>query len=131
MKEFKYLKIFLYLVALHSFIVGVNLLYFSSDLLQSFGFSALNEPFFKFQGGVFHLVMVVAYSLAAVNPVKNKMIVIFSIIAKFMATIFLLVYYSFYDTSFIVLLSGISDLIMGVIIYYLYVTATIKNQPED
>lgn len=128
MKEYKYLKYFLYLVAVHSLIVGVNLLYFSSDLLQTFGFNSLNEPFFKFQGGVFHLVMVVAYLLAAIDPVKNKMIVIFSIIAKFMATIFLFVFYSFYDTSIIVLLSGISDLVMGIIIYYLYVTASIKNQ---
>lgn len=131
MKEYKILKIFLYLIAAHSFLVGVNLLYFSSDLLQTFGFNALNEPFFKFQGGVFHLVMVAAYLLAAIDPVKNKMIVLFSIIAKLMATIFLFAYYFFYDTSIIVLLSAIGDLIMGIVIFYLYLTAIMKNQTDD
>lgn len=115
----KHLKIFLFLVALHSLFVGMGLILIHSHIFVEFGYNEIGENFFRAQGGVFHLVMVAAYTLAALNPVKNKIMVLFSVIAKMMATIFLLIYFVFFDSIIVVVLSGLGDFIMGIIIYFL------------
>ncbi|MBD3224125.1 MAG: hypothetical protein GF313_05310 [Caldithrix sp.] len=120
MKTWKLLRWFLFLVALHSFLTGINLIAFSSSLMEQFGFSAISEPFFKVQGGVFHLVMAVAYLFAGWHPQRNSAMVWLTITAKCIATIFLFSYYAFVDHILVVLLSGIGDGIMGLIVFVLW-----------
>lgn len=115
----KHLKIFFLLVSIHSLFVGLGLILIPSHFFIEFGYNEIGENFFRVQGGTFHLVMVAAYLLAAVDPAKNRIMVIFSIIAKTMATIFLFAYFLLFDSIIVVLLSGIVDLGMGVIIYLL------------
>lgn len=116
----KYLRVFLLIVALHSFFVAAGLILLPAGLFHDFGYSSITEPFFKAQGGVFHFVMVIIYLLAAVNPVERKYLVQVSFIAKFTATIFLLSYFIFVDSIIVVFLSGLGDFLMGIIIYILY-----------
>ena len=125
-----YLRIFLYLIAVHSFVVGLNLIFFPPAWMTSFGFNTISENFFKVQGGVFHIVMVVAYSMAAHNPVKNKPLILFAIITKFIATVFLFTYFLLYTEMITVFLSGVSDFIMGIIILYLYKKADLTKNSE-
>lgn len=119
-------KVFLSLVALHSFFVGMGLIFFPSSLMEQFFFSPINEPFFKAQGGVFHIVMVVAYIIAAIDPVKNYRFIIFAIITKLIATVFLITYFLFHSSMITVFLSGIGDFIMAVILFFLFIS--LKNQ---
>lgn len=126
----KHLKIFLYLVALHSFFVGLGLIFIPSHFFVEFGYHEISENFFRAQGGVFHLVMVVAYSLAAINPSINKPLVKFSIIAKLIATFFLVYYYLFIDNIIVVLLSGLGDFAMGVLILFLAKQTGLFNAGE-
>lgn len=127
----KLTKIFLYLIALHSFVVALALMLSPSWLMEQFGYSSINEPFFKVQAGVFHIVMVVAYMLAASDPIKNKIMVIYSITIKFIATIFLVVYFIFINPVIVILLSGFGDLAMGLILVYLYKNLSANTNNYD
>jgi hypothetical protein len=116
----KLLKIFLALVALHSFCVGVGLITIPIEYFDFFGFEGYRGAFFKTQGGVFHIVMCGAYIPAALNPVKNINLVRFSVFAKFTATIFLLSYAFLSEMAWMVLVSGILDFFMGLILFWFY-----------
>jgi hypothetical protein len=116
----KLMKVFLALVALHSFCVGVGLIALPLGYFDLFGLGGYQGAFFKTQGGVFHIVMCGAYLPAAMNPVKNILLVRFSIFAKFTATVFLLSYAFIYEMAWIILVSGILDLLMGLVLYWFH-----------
>jgi len=112
----KYFKIFLWLIAIHSFIVAMLLIMLDESGIQYFGFQSSNS-FFEVQGGVFHLVMCVAYILTSLNLSGSKRLIIFIILAKFIATFYLILYYLVIDPIVLVLISGFVDGIMGLIVY--------------
>ncbi len=114
------MKVFLALVALHSFCVGVGLIAIPLGYFDLFGLEGYQGAFFKTQGGVFHIVMCGAYLPAAMNPVKKILLVRFSIFAKFTATVFLLSYAFISEMAWIILVSGILDLLMGLVLYWFY-----------
>lgn len=116
----KLLSIFLWLVALHSFAVGVGLIVLPLSMLKFFGYGVCAERFFPSQGGVFHIAMAVGYAMAAYNLKRYECLIIFSIVVKFMATVFLFTYFILVSSIWLVLLSGISDFLMGLIILILY-----------
>ena len=116
----KYLKIFLWLVAIHSFCVGLGLMVIPLEHYDLFGFEDYQGDFFKIQAGLFHLVMVIAYVFAALDPVKYRVMILYSIIAKFAATLFLISYSIFGEPVWMVIVSGIADFIMGLILLAFY-----------
>ena len=46
------------------------------------------DRFFSTQGGVFHIAMSVCYGLAAKDKNQYESLIIFSVVVKFLATIF-------------------------------------------
>lgn len=114
------LSAILWLVALHSLCVGLGLILVPPDLMGRFGYSPYQERFFSTQAGVFHFVMVTCYGLAAANVNRYEGLIILSIAAKFIATIFLLIYYFFVDAIWVVLASGLADFTMGVVILWAF-----------
>ena len=126
----KYLKLYLWLVALHSFCVGMGLIFIPLSYFDLFGFGNYQGDFFKIQAGVFHMVMVIAYVMAAIEPVKNRMMIVYSIFAKFTATLFLLSYTIFGSMIWMVLVSGIADCIMGLILLGFYRKLNLRNTPH-
>lgn len=120
LRKGKYLSLFLWLVALHSFLVGVGLIVFPPSLMDFFGYGTCTERFFPSQGGVFHIAMAVGYAMAAYNLKRYECLIIFSIVVKFLATAFLFIYFIFVSSIWLVILSGISDFLMGLIILILY-----------
>jgi hypothetical protein len=116
----KALKILLWFIALHSFFTGVFLIVGSRDWFLFVGFP-YHGGFFSVQGGVFHLVMVVAYLMTAYHLSSQHFLIWFCISAKFMATVFLALYYFLYEPIVIVLLSGIGDFLMGVLLFLFYI----------
>ena len=126
----KRLSLLLILIAIHSFCVGVGLIIRPAELMQLFGFGVCYERFFPTQGGVFHIVMVVAYLMAAYNVDENHSLIIFSIIVKIMATVFLFTYFIAVEKIWLVLASGLSDGIMGIAIY-VALLLYIKSQKES
>ena len=120
LKVEKAISVFLWLVALHSFIVGVCLIFLPSSVFEFLGFNPSFDRFFSTQGGVFHIIMSVCYAMGASNTKKYLALIVFSFIVKFIAAIFLLVYFIIISSQLLIILSFTSDLAMGVIIYLLY-----------
>jgi hypothetical protein len=115
----KNLRVFLKLVAVHSLLVGIGLIFMPSNLMAYLGFNPCTERFFPTQGGVFHIIMAVAYLMGSSKYKKYHCMISFSIIVKLSATIFLLVYFLFIKQSIVILFSFITDGLMGVIIWRL------------
>jgi hypothetical protein len=107
----------LYLVALHSFITGLALVVHPALLMKLIGFDSICERFFPAQGGVFHILMAIAYTMGAVNVKKYHCLIVFAIIVKSGATLFLLVYCFTIEFKWIILLFGIGDGLMGLTIF--------------
>ncbi len=121
----KLLSTVLWLIAVHSIAIGLLLITQPAVLMELAGFNAKCEQFFPAQGGVFHLLMALAYSMGAANIRKYHYLIVFSIIVKAVATVFLLVYCFTVELKWVILLSGITDAAMGLMIfaalqYYLY-----------
>jgi len=120
LREDKILSVFLWLVAVHSFLVGIGLIVLPSSAFEFLGFNPTFERFFSTQGGVFHIAMSVGYAMAGYEKIKYKQLIVFSIIVKFIATVFLISYFLIISSQWLILMSGISDFLMGIIILYLY-----------
>ncbi len=116
------LSFILWLIALHSFAVGITLIFIPPDLLSKFGYNLVNERFFPSQGGVLHIVMCICYSLAALKLEKFKGLIILSITAKTLATVFLISYFIIVDQILVVLFSGIVDCLMAIAILFAYLS---------
>ncbi len=115
-----YLKIFLWLVALHSFLVGIALITSPSQLFIYFGFAEVTEKFFPVQAGVFHIILSIAYAMAAIDVYHQGRMVMLTISAKLIATIFLVSYYFLIMEIWMVMVSAIGDAFMGLTVWYLY-----------
>jgi hypothetical protein len=113
----KVLSMVLWVVAAHSILMGLALISQPAILMKWSGFNAGYERFFPAQGGVFHLLMAFAYSLGAVNSEKFHFLIVFSVIVKAVATVFLLIYCFAVEFNWVILVSGISDGVMGMAIF--------------
>lgn len=113
------LKWILWLIALHSIGFGISLIILPIPVIEFFGFH-LAEKFFAVQGGVFHIVLSLAYIMAARDPEHSSKLIILSCTAKFMATVFLLSYFFFVSPVFMIIFSGCADFLMGIAILVTY-----------
>jgi len=116
----RWLTLFLWLVALHSFLVGIALITTPSKIFVFIGFSDVTEKFFPVQGGVFHVVLSIAYAMAARDVIHQGRMVMLTISAKLIATVFLFSYFFIIDKIWVLLLSAIGDAFMGITVWYLY-----------
>lgn len=113
-------SLFMWLVAAHSLSTGIGLIFLPSGLFEKLGYNMITERFFAVQGGIFHIVMCAGYLMAAVKREKYEGVVYLAIIAKLFATVFLITYSVVTAWIWVVFLSGIFDLLMGVFMYFLY-----------
>lgn len=116
----KLFSVFLLIVAIHSILVGIGLIVLPASAFEFLGFQKTFDRFFSTQGGVFHIVMAVGYAMAAYDLKRFECLIIFSIIIKFIATVFLIVYFLTKSSQLLIIFSGISDFIMGLVILFLY-----------
>jgi hypothetical protein len=97
--------------------MGLALITQPTVLMEWSGFKPEYERFFPTQGGVFHLLMAVAYVMGAMNSKKYYYLIIFSIIVKAVATIFLIVYCFIIEFKWTIFIFGIGDGVMGLMIF--------------
>jgi hypothetical protein len=124
------LSLILWIVALHSFCVGVGLILMPPEAMQFFGFNYYREKFFPVQGGVFHIVMSVAYVMAAFRIEQFRGLIYLSVIAKFMAAVFLFAFYFLMQNIWSVLFSAVIDGIMGGLILWAFI-AWLKSEENQ
>ena len=121
----KFLSTVLWLVAIHSIAMGLALITQPAILMEWSGFRSDYERFFPAQGGVFHLLMAVAYTMGAINRQKYYYLIVFSIVVKVVGMTFLLVYCFTVEFKWPLFGFGLLDGVMGATIfvalrYYLY-----------
>lgn len=116
----KILSVFLWLVAIHSFLVGIGLIVLPTSVFEFLGYESTFDRFFSTQGGVFHIVMAIGYAMAGYDKKRFECLIIFSIIVKFIATLFLIIYFILISSQLLIVLSGISDFMMCLVILFLY-----------
>lgn len=122
MGRFQYdllLKWALWLIAIHSICFGISLVVLPIPVIEFFGFR-LAEKFFADQGGVFHLIVAVAYIWAALDLANSFKLIVLAVVTKFTAALFLVCYFLFIGHIFMVFFSGIIDFLMGLVILLLY-----------
>ena len=113
-------SLMLYIISFHSLCVGAALMARPQKLMRRAGFASVNEPFFPVQGGMFHIIMAVGYALAGADLKFFAGLIIFSIIVKMLAMIFLIGYYLMFESKKIIFVSGVVDGVMGIFILYGY-----------
>lgn len=113
------LKIVLYLMSFHSLCVGIGLISVPSEMFELLGYSKCTERFFPTQGGVFHIIMAAGYLMGALKYPKAFDLIIFSIIVKFSATVFLLIYFLIVKNTWLIIISAVTDGIMGIVVFML------------
>jgi len=121
----KRLEWLLYLVAIHSLFVGIALIIHPASVIAFFGYAPITEHFFPVQGGIFHVIMAIGYTFGARDMKKHRCLIVFAIIIKTFATIFLIIYFVFVDHILMVLLSGFADGLMAILIYFAFKTAKV------
>ena len=87
--------------------------------------------FFSTQGGVFHLVMSVAYGMTARDPDKHPGMLVFIITTKLIAFIFLSIYFLFIENFVTVALSGIADGLMAIVLLFFYLKLYSQGDPTE
>lgn len=106
------------LIALHSYFVGLLLLFATEWSVQFAGWEMPDNLFFPRQGGAFHLVVATGYLVEHFRFRRIKLL----IIAKSIATVFLLA--SSRDVgAWSVLVSGVVDGLMLVVAAWVHVKA--------
>ncbi len=127
------LSIILWLAAAHSFFVGLGLMLFPDSWLSFFGFAEGGERFFRVQAGIFHIVMVVAYTMGAKRCSEASDAVLIAMGAKLVATVFLLLYFVFISRIWMVLLSAVLDGVLGLMIFGAFISCRrcAKRRAED
>jgi hypothetical protein len=116
----KRLSFVFWLISLHTFFVGLALIFHPPGILRMLGFHSIGEEFFPVQGGVFHILMGIFYLTVVLRVEGFRAVIYLSIITKSMAFVFLLYYYFFGEGIFIVLFSGIVDGALAVVIILAY-----------
>jgi hypothetical protein len=121
-----YLRGLLWLFVIHTTTVAIGLFVLPTEYLTYFGLDGYEGRFFQTQAGVFHLVMGVAYLLALFYGQEQKALIYFAIIAKSMAVVFLLIYFSLFEQSWIIIFSAFGDGFLGGMLYFLSIRSEIR-----
>ena len=123
-KNARLFKLALQLITIHSLMVGIALIVLPFSMLSWFGFTIDPYRFFSTQGGVFHIVMSVAYFQASRELLQAKSLLIFIITAKWIAFLFLSLYFIFAEMVPVIALSAIGDGFMGLIVLLFFLELT-------
>lgn len=111
-----YERALIILIALHSIIVGVMLLFFAEWAIKFAGWSGADPIFFIWQAGAFHFVLVTGYLVEYFRWRSISLL----LIAKTIAFIFLIGGSVLTDTPWSVWFSGLADGAMALVAYLVH-----------
>ena len=110
------LRLVIFLVSLHSFVLGFTMMVFPSSFLALVGWPALEGPFFPSQAGIFLMLLSLAYFLG----LEHRGMVRFIILSKMAALAFLLFHFLFLGAPSVILPTALLDGVMGSALWVLY-----------
>ena len=108
----------IYLIALHSVVVGVFLIMLPPWAVHFGGFGEVSPPFFARQAGAFHLVVAAGY---LIEYLRYRGVIIL-VSAKATATVFLLAC-TLLGAPWVVPFSGLADFMMGATVLVVHLKA--------
>jgi len=108
--------ILVFLVALHSAIIGVVFMFAPNWLVRFGGWEGIDPVFFGRQAGAFHLVLAVAYLIEYFNYDGIRIL----IMAKSFALVFLLVCTQVDPLPWAVPVSGVGDGLMALLVWWVH-----------
>ena len=111
-----YERALIILIALHSIIVGVMLLFFAEWAIKFAGWSGADPIFFIWQAGAFHFVLVTGYLVEYFRWRSISLL----LIAKTIAFIFLIGGSVLTDTPWSVWFSGLADGAMALVAFLVH-----------
>ncbi len=120
-----YERALIFLIALHSIIVGVMLLFFAEWAVDFAGWSGADPIFFIWQAGAFHFVLAAGY---LVEYSRTKTISLL-LIAKTTAFVFLIGGSLLADTPWSVWFSGLADGAMALTAYLVH--RAVRRDPKS
>ena len=91
----------------------------ASSVFKSIGFP-YHGDFFAVQGGVFYIILSVAYFMTGSNLKTQNLLVWFCIASKFMLAVFFIMYFLIYEQIWMILIFGGVDLILGMLLIQFY-----------
>ncbi|MGD9253490.1 MAG: hypothetical protein PVG92_06115 [Holophagae bacterium] len=109
-------KILIYLISLHSFIIGVMLMFFADWAVRFAGWPGAEPVFFIWQAGAFHFVLAAGYLVEYHHTGTVRLLVL----AKTMAFVFLIGGSLITDTPWSVWFSGVADGAMALVTFLVY-----------
>ena len=112
----KFERLVIILIVLHSIGIGIGLLWSPQWAFKMAGWEEVKPLFFSRQAGAFHIVVAFAY---LIEYFRYRSILIL-LTAKGIAVVFLLGVAAFGESSWVVLLSGIADGLMGLVIFFIH-----------
>ncbi|MCF7797575.1 MAG: hypothetical protein K9N11_05680 [Lentisphaeria bacterium] len=125
------LQFVLFIMVLHSAVTGLLLITLPGEWFAWFGLNVHPQRFFSCQGGIFHIILAVAYGMGMIHPVKYALMIHFSIFVKFCAALFLFAFFLFCDTVLFILLNALLDGFLGGLLLFTYggFRRTLYNEP--
>jgi len=118
-------KILIFLISLHSMIVGVMLLFFAEWAVQFAGWPGADPIFFIWQAGAFHFVLATGYLL----EYRRTGTIALLLVAKTTAFVFLIGGSLLAATPWSVWFSGVADGAMALVAYLVH-RAVAKHSAE-
>lgn len=110
------MKLIVFLVSLHSIVIGLLLLIFGNEVFGLFGWKPDCDAFLFHQVGIFHVVLALLYSIEFLRYKRVDSI----LLAKSMAFTFLLVEYLFFTHESAILFAGVADGCIGLAVAICY-----------
>ena len=117
-------RILIYLISLHSFIVGLMLMFAAEWAVQFAGWHGADPIFFIWQAGAFHFVLATGY---IIEYSRSRTIVLL-LVATSIAFVFLLGGSLLPETPWSVWFSGFADGAMALVAYLVHKTV---NRPQQ
>jgi len=118
-------RILIFLISLHSVIVGVMLLFFAEWAVNFAGWPSADPIFFIWQAGAFHFVLAAGY---LVEYGRSRTIMLL-LIAKTTAFVFLIGGSLLTDTPWSVWFSGFADGAMALVAYLVH--RAVAREPAE
>lgn len=109
-------RVLVWLVAIHTLIVGVILVFFTRWGLEFGGYAPMPLLFFPHQGGAFHFVVGIGYLV----EYERHRTVTLMLLAKSIATVFLFGETWLEAVPWAVPVSGLGDAVMGLAVWWVH-----------
>lgn len=130
LSERRRLQAVLFIMVLHSSVTGLLLIVLPGEWISGLGLQVHSQRFFACQGGVFHILMAVAYGAGMIHPVRNAALIWFAVFVKVCAAVFLLSFFVMGDSVLFILLNAVLDGFLGGLLFFTYLgfLRTLRNE---